>query len=245
MGTSWIHSTLSTPYAPSAARSTNASTAGATRSSNSPTPSSPRMVVVSLLPSTSQPPSTASSWLGQPLRRAPARTNRRRSPAEAARPPSTRRKPNARLRRGHERVASVRRGVQPRARLLLPPLAPLGRPAHRCRMGLPVHRPTQLRARESDRPRGRGARPPHAGRQRGRRRAGESVRAPVARGGRGHPPVRLRRRLRSREATARTGRPPRADPRPFAGGSPLPRRSEPRRPARPPPPDGRVVMARR
>ena len=187
----------------------------------------------------------ASSWLGQPLRRAPARTNRRRSPAEAARPPSTRRKPNARLRRGHERVASVRRGVQSRARLLLPPLAPLGRPAHRCRMGLPVHRPTQLRARESDRPRGRGARPPHAGRQRGRRRAGESVRAPVARGGRGHPPVRLRRRLRSREATARTGRPPRADPRPFAGGSPLPRRSEPRRPARPPPPDGRVVMARR
>ncbi len=62
-------------------------------------------------------------------------------------------------------------------------------------MGLPVHRPDQLRPRELDRTRGRGAPPPRAGRQRGRRRAGESVCAPVARGGRGHSPVRLRRLL--------------------------------------------------
>src|SRR5215216_2852311 len=44
-------------------------------------------------------------------------------------------------------------------------------------------------------PCGGGTRPPRAGRQRGCRRAGESVSAPVARGGRGHSPVRLRRLL--------------------------------------------------
>ena len=106
-----------------------------------------------------------------------------RSSAEAARSPSASSwswKRNARLRRGRKRVAPLRRGEQPRAWFLLSSLPTLGRPAHRSGLGLPVHRPAQLRPRELDRPRGRGARPTRAGRQRGGRRAGESVPPPVA-----------------------------------------------------------------
>ena len=149
-----------------------------------------------------EPPSIASARMGQPLRRLGPRTDRRRSPAGAARPPSARRERNARLRRGHERVAPMRRGVQPRARLLLPSFAPLGGAAHRRRMGLPVRRTAQLRPRELDRPRGRGARPPRARRQRGRRRAGEAFLLDRLEEASVRSPVRLRRWLRSRQGAA-------------------------------------------
>lgn len=44
------------------------------------------------------------------------------------------------------------RSAAPYSRLLLPSFSPLGRPADRGRMGLPVHRTAQLRPRELDRP---------------------------------------------------------------------------------------------
>jgi hypothetical protein len=47
--------------------------------------------------------------VGQPLRRAQPGTNRRPSPTKAARRPSACWKPNARLRRGRERLGSLRR----------------------------------------------------------------------------------------------------------------------------------------
>src|SRR5215211_105551 len=85
-----------------------------------------------------EPPSVASSRMGKPLRRVRSRTDRRRSPAEAARLLSASRKPNTSLRRGRERVAQMRRGVQSRAWSLLPTFPPLDRPADRGRMGLSV-----------------------------------------------------------------------------------------------------------
>src|SRR3712207_1677880 len=81
-----------------------------------------------------EPPGVASSRLGQPLRRVGSRTHRRRSPTEASGPPPARRHrrgEDARLRRGRERVGTLRRRDEPRARLLLPPVPPLRRPAHR------------------------------------------------------------------------------------------------------------------
>ena len=213
-------------------------------SSNSPTPSSPRSR--RSFSRSPEPRSVASSRLGQPLRRVGPRANRRRSSAGAARPPSAcwKRSNNARLRRGRERVASLRRRVQPRARLLLPSFSPLGRPAHRGRMGLPVHRTAQLRARELDRPHGRGARPSRAGRQRGGRRAGQSVSAPVARGGEGRSPVRLRRWLRSRQAAAGAGGDARARSSSVCarGVASTPTRASLVRPRTP---DGRVATGRR
>ena len=63
------------------------------------------------------------------------------------------------VRRGCDHLAALRRRVLARARLLLPPLAALGRPADHRRLGLPVDRPAQLRPRLLDRP---GGRPPAA-----------------------------------------------------------------------------------
>ena len=169
-----------------------------------------------------------------------AALDRGRIDAEALRkllarhPLAGRRRGAPRLRRGHERVGSLRRGVQPRARLLLPSFSPLRRPAHRGRLGLPVRRTTELRARELDRSRGRGARPSRPRRQRGRRRAGEvfpAARRSFSRKGPPLPPVRLRCGLRSRQGAAGAGGRPVPDPPPFARGAPLLRRPEPVRPA--------------
>src|ERR671912_2756332 len=98
-----------------------------------------------------EPRTLPQPWVGQPLRGTAARTDRRRCPAEAAHSSSAcrqRRRRSTGLRRRRERVAPMRRGEQPRARLLLPPLAPLGRSAHRRRVGLPVHRSARLCPRE-------------------------------------------------------------------------------------------------
>ena len=96
-----------------------------------------------------------------------------------ASPSACRKRTSARLRRGRERVGSLRRGEQPRAGLLLPSFSPLGGAAHRSRLGLPVRRTAQFRARELGRPRGRGARPPCARRQRGGSRAGKALLRPA------------------------------------------------------------------
>src|SRR5215217_9795 len=142
---------------------------------------------------------------------------------------------DARLRRGHERVAPMRRGVQPRARLLLPSFSPFGGAADRRRLGLPVRRTAQLRPRELDRPRGCRARPSRPRRQRARRRTGEVVPTTprfVVRGrDRRYPPVRLRRGLRSRQDPTGARGMSLPDPRPFASGASLLRRPEPVRPA--------------
>jgi hypothetical protein len=76
---------------------------------------------------------------------------------------------------GH--AATPRRA--PYSRLLLPPVPPLSGAAHRRRLGLAVRRPSQLRPRELERPRGCGARPARPRRQRGRRRAGEGLARPA------------------------------------------------------------------
>src|SRR5215218_5664736 len=180
-----------------------------------------------------EPPTRPPARMGQLLRVSGPWTYRRGGPARPARPPSARReRSNARLRRGHEHLAPMRRGVQPRARLLLPSFPPLGGAAHRGRMGLPVRRTAEFRSRELDRARGCRARPTRPRRQRGRRRAGEGL-AGSARERKDRSPVRLRRRLRPRQGAARTGESTVPDPPPFAGGSLLPRRPEPRRPTRP------------
>ena len=109
-----------------------------------------------------QPPGVAPSRLGQPLRCLRSRTDRRGSPTGACGPPSARWRRlggAARLRGGHERVASVRCRMQPRARILLPSIPPLGGAAHRGRLGLPVPHTTELRPRELDCARGCKARP--------------------------------------------------------------------------------------
>ena len=153
-----------------------------------------------------QPPGVAPSRLGQPLRCLRSRTDRRGSPTGACGPPSARWRRlggAARLRGGHERVASVRCRMQPRARILLPSIPPLGGAAHRGRLGLPVPHTTELRPRELDCARGCKAPPSRPRRQRGRYRAGELVPTTtplvVVRGrDRRYSPVRLRRGLRSR-----------------------------------------------
>src|SRR5215213_4610760 len=180
-----------------------------------------------------EPPTRAPARMGELLRGSGPWTHRRGAPARPACPPSARReRSDSRLRRGHERLDPMRRGVQPRARILLPPIPPLGGAAHRGRMGLPVRRTAELRPRELDRARGCRARPTRPRRQRGRRRAGEGLAGP-ARERKDRSPVRLRRGLRSRQGPAGTGESAVPDPRPFAGGSLLPRRPEPRRPTRP------------
>src|SRR5215204_5706354 len=70
---------------------------------------------------TPEPRTRAPARMGELLRGSGPWTYRRGGTARPARPPSARRERNdARLRRGHERVAQMRRGVQPRARILLP-----------------------------------------------------------------------------------------------------------------------------
>src|SRR5215204_1526251 len=175
---------------------------------------------------TPEPRTRAPAWMGELLRGSGPWTYRRGGTARPAHPPSARRERNdARLRRGHERVAQMRRGVQPRARILLPSFPPFGGAADRGRMGLPVRSTAELRPRELDRPRGCRVRPSRPGRQRGRRRAGEGLAGPV-RERKDRSPVRLRRRLRPRQGAAGTGESAVPDPRPFAGGSLLPRRPE-------------------
>src|SRR5215216_1687103 len=78
-----------------------------------------------------EPTAFSPPWLGQSLQRAQPWTNRRPSSAEAARSSSACWKPNARLRRGRERMGSLRRGEQPRAGFLLSSLASLGGAADR------------------------------------------------------------------------------------------------------------------
>ena len=150
----------------------------------------------------------------------------------ARRHPLAESRASARLRRGRERVAPMRRGVQPRARLLLPPFPPLCRPAHRGRMGLPVHRPAQLRSRELDRPRGRARVRPA---QDANEVAAEQIKALLGRSSEegeaaplfvfdaGYDPVKLQQGLEGQ---------PVPDPRPLAGGAQLLRRPEPLRTAR-------------
>jgi hypothetical protein len=175
-------------------------------------------------------PTRAPARMGQLLRGFGPWMYQRGAPARPARPPSALRElSDFCLRRGHERLAPMRRGVQSRTRVLLPSVAPLGGAAHRCRMGLPVRRTIELRARELDGAHGRRARPTRPRRQRGRRRAGEDVPTtpPVPpRKDRRKSPVRLRCGLRSREAPARAGGTSLPDPRPFAGGAALLRRPE-------------------
>ena len=230
------------PFAPSATRSTSASTAGPTLSSNSPTRCSPPRP--SLRPSTSASshPIVADGAASTP------RSGDGRIDAEALRELLARHplaeSGHARLRRGRERVAPLRRGDQPRARLLLPSLPPLRRPAHRRRLGLPVDRPAQLRARELDRPGGRAARPPRRGRQRGRRRAGRR-RCSVGCPRRGPPPpVRLRRGLRPGASCSRgwRGRPCRSSSACAPAAASTPTRASP---ARPRTSAGRVATGRR
>src|SRR5215218_5660092 len=186
--------------------------------------------------------------LGQPLRRPEVRADSRRALARAARPTRLRGRgePCPGLRSGRERLEPLRRGVQPGAGLLLPPLTALGRAAHRGRVGLPVDRRAFLRARFVGGAHGRPARPSGGGRQRRGGGAGEGlVGALVA--PRCRAPVRLRRGLRSRQAAARLGGSARARPgeaalqprllrrprrgREKAGGAPAPPRQEVR-PAR-------------
>jgi hypothetical protein len=62
--------------------------------------------------------------------------------------------------------AATRRAAPSEASTTIP-VPPLRRPAHRRRVGLPVHRPAQPRAPELDRSGGRGARPALGGHQNG------------------------------------------------------------------------------
>jgi hypothetical protein len=94
--------------------------------------------------------------LGQRLCRAGPRTDRRRAAPGPARQLPAARRP-AGVRGGCDHLAALRRRELTRARLLLPSLPPLGRPADHRRLGLPVDRPAQLRARLLDRPGRRGA----------------------------------------------------------------------------------------
>jgi hypothetical protein len=129
-----------------------------------------------------EPPGIASSRLGQPLRRVGSgridiealRGLLARHPLAGSR---TTKRPSTPWTRACG--PAVTRSLAPYSRLLLPPVKALGWPADRRRLGLPVHRPDRLRPRELDSPLG-GAPLPGAGRQRGGRRAGESVCAPLA-----------------------------------------------------------------
>jgi len=107
-----------------------------------------------------------------------------------------------------------------------------------------VDRPARLRPRELDRPDGRGARPSHVEHQRDRRRAGEGPARPVADGRGRRPFVRLRCRLRSGAGAAGARGMPGSDPRPFASGPLLLRRSDratcPNRPVASPRPQVRL-----
>jgi hypothetical protein len=142
--------------------------------------------------------------LGQQLRRPGPRPHRHRAAASSAGALPPRRRP-AGVRGGCDHLAALRRRVLARARLLLPSLPPLSRPADYRRLGVPVDRAAGLRARLLDRP---GRRPPAApagGHRPARRLPGPRAaraaprRRTSAAGG-------LRRRLRLGPAHARPGR---------------------------------------
>jgi hypothetical protein len=142
--------------------------------------------------------------LGQRLRRPHPRAHRHRA---AARPPGGQlagRRP-ASVRRGCDHLAALRRRVLAKPWLLLPPLAPLGRPTDRGRLGLPVDRPARLRPRLLDGP---GGRPPAAslGRHRPASRSPDPRAAGAAACRWTAAVVCVRRRLRLRPAHLGPGR---------------------------------------
>src|SRR4029453_4036770 len=100
---------------------------------------------------------------------------------------------------GRDHLAALRRRVLACARPVLPPLAPLRRPADRRRLGVPGVLPPRVWPALLDRPGGRGQAAP-AGRHRpDRRRAGPRAAGSAARW-RAGAMVRVRRRLRLRPA---------------------------------------------
>src|SRR5215211_1328496 len=93
----------------------------------------------------------------------------------------------------------------PRARLRLPPIASLRRPADHRRLGVPVDRPARLGAGLLDRPGGRPPPAPVGGHRPDRRRPDPGAAGPAARQ-RGRAAVGVRRRLRLRPAHLGPGR---------------------------------------
>src|SRR6266571_671875 len=158
-----------------------------------------------LVAAAAEPSASAPARLGQHLRRAGARPHRPRAAARPAGQLAAGRRPVG-VRGGCDDLAALRRRMLPCAGLLLPPLAPFGRPADHRRLGLPVGLPARLRARLVDRA---GRRPPAAplGRHRPHRRsAGPRAAGPAARR-RAGAAGRVRRRLRLRAAVPRPRRP--------------------------------------
>ena len=158
------------------------------------------------VPSVAHPKPRASppARLGQRLCRAGPWADQHRAAARPAGQHPAQRRP-AGVRGGCDHLAALRRRMLPKPRLLLPPLAPLGRPADRRRLGLAVDRPARLRPRLLDRPRRRGAAAP-VGRHRPHHRRADPRAACASPGQRGGAAVRLRRRLRLRPAHPRPGR---------------------------------------
>ena len=90
------------------------------------------------LPRPPEPGGRPPAWLGQPLRCFEQRTNRRRKATELAlSAPPWRRKPGRSpdLRRGRLGVVPLRRGGEPGARILLPPLKALRGPTDKQTLG--------------------------------------------------------------------------------------------------------------
>src|SRR4029453_7170659 len=145
--------------------------------------------------------------LGQRLRRPSPRPHPGRAAARSAGRDPARSRP-AGVRGGCDHLAALRRRMLPRARLLLPSLAPLRRPADHRRLGLPVDHPAGLRPRLLDRPGRRGAAAPLGRHRTDRRRAGPGAAWPAGRG-RPRAAVRLGRRVRLRPVIPRPGGPAR------------------------------------
>jgi hypothetical protein len=122
------------------------------------------------------------------------RPHRRRAAARPARQLPAARRP-AGVRGGGDHLAALRRRVLARARLRLPSLAALGRPAEHRRLGLPGDRPAQLRPRQLDRPGRRGPAAPVGGHRPAGRRASPRGAWAMARR-RAGAGVRVRRRRR-------------------------------------------------
>ena len=142
--------------------------------------------------------------LGQRLCRPGPRPHRRRAAARPARQLPAARRP-AGVRGGRDHLAALRRRVLTGARLLLPSLAPFGRPADHRRLGLPVDRPAQLRPRLLDRP-GRRAPAAPLGRHRPDRRRQIRALLGTAARRRAGAAVCVRRRLRLGPAHPGPGR---------------------------------------